>query len=134
MSVRRKHEARVGITAKEPYKICFPISEQSQFDLIWEGRWRLCSRAHFVVERFNQNLSVFTTSWALEKPVPDRLHLCPLEQLSTPKLACLRDIVRRGWQMTGAMPPGTDWRACHLIWAAPMERTRRGTVNPRTCG
>ena len=92
----------------------------------------MCSRAHWIVDCFDQNLSVFTTLWALEKPMPDRLYLCPLEQLSTPELACLRDIVQWGWQNPAAVPPVADWRACELIWAASAERTHRGSVNPCT--
>jgi len=67
-------------------------------------------------------VEMFSITWALVKPIPDRMRLMPLQELSAPELSCLRDELARGWLLKGPLPEGRDWRDFELIWVAPMHR------------
>lgn len=98
----------------------------AQFDLKWgEGHRRRTSRARYVVDHFDQLLEIFSNNWALEKPIPDRFRLAPLQELSTPELSLLRNILGRGWQFSVFIPDDVGWHACDLMWVAPQNRSLR---------
>ena len=94
----------------------------AQFDLIREYRAASSSRRRFVVHSFDVIMEVFSTTWSLRKPMPDRLRLLPLHELCTFELSLLRDILVRGWQVRASVLVGVDWRALDLVWVAPLER------------
>lgn len=94
----------------------------AQFDLRWEGRAPGVGRRYYVVATFDHLMSVFTKMWTLTKPMPERFRLSPLQDLSTPELSCLRDILRGGWQVRAFVPHGVDWRTQEFMWVAPVER------------
>lgn len=61
------------------------------------------------------------TTWWLHKPIPERLRMSLLHELSDAELCCLQDILQQGWQMNASVPEGTDWRNFELQWVAPLE-------------
>lgn len=80
----------------------------AQFDLTWTWCRRFKSRDRFVVGRFDDAMSVFSFTWKLRKPIPDRLRLLPMRELSGAELSLLRTELGSGWQERGAVPSGAD--------------------------
>lgn len=72
---------------------------------------------------YEENLELFSHSWLLYDPIPERLRTAPLQDLSVEELAELRTVLTAGWGGTELTPFEV---AAHeditKIWVSPLFR------------
>lgn len=95
----------------------------AQFQLHQVPRHHKFNGDAFVVDQFDRNMAVFSTSWQLQAPISDHLRTSALSNLSAGDLQELRDILTRGWKPSAvSVAPSVDWRTSRLLWMTLGDR------------